>query len=93
MELVSVPIDIFNPPNTSVPAPFWKPPCENTTLLPGCWLQARNMRLLERTDLGACRVLVADSSSNRVAGDVEVPTGGAAVYQMPRFSEVSPHQA
>lgn len=68
-------------------------PCKKTTLLlPGCRLQARNMRLLERPDLGACRVLVADSSSNRVAGDVEVPTGGAAVYHMPRFSEVCSQQ-
>lgn len=48
------------------------------------------MRLLARSDLGACRVLVADSSSNRVpaAASEQVPTGGAAVYHMPRFSEV-----
>jgi hypothetical protein len=47
------------------------------------------MRLLERQDLGSCRVLVSDSSSNRVPPDVDVPAGNAAVYHMPRFSEVS----
>jgi hypothetical protein len=47
------------------------------------------MRLLERGDLGSCRVMVSDSSSNRVPLDVDVPTGNAAVYHMPRFSEVS----
>lgn len=46
------------------------------------------MRLLERSDLGSCRVLVADSGSNRVPGDIDVPAGDAAVYHMPRFSEV-----
>ena len=50
--------------------------------------QARNMRLLERRDLGQCRVLVADSATNRVAPSAAVPSGDAGIYYMPRFSEV-----
>lgn len=46
------------------------------------------MRLLEREDLGDVRVLVADSSSNRVPASVEAPHPDGAAYHMPRFSEV-----
>ena len=70
----------LNPPSPP-PLPFSPPPPHPQT-------QARNLRLLERPDLGSCRVLVADSSSNSVAPGVEVPTGQAAIYHMPRFSEV-----
>lgn len=56
---------------------------------PVCAVQARNLRLLERADLGACKVLVADGASNRVDPDLSVPSNDAGVYYMPRFSEVS----
>jgi hypothetical protein len=46
------------------------------------------MRLLERTDLGSVRVLVADSRSARVPDSVQVPHPHGTAYVMPRFSEV-----